>query len=90
MTWRNISEDMSLKQDCSEDFKPPKRTIMLNKYEASDDLIRKYVELKILLKTISFLLGHRFNTANTKVIKFDFDFYPEPVLSKQFMCANPT
>ena len=39
---------------------------MLNKYEASDDLVGKDVESKILLKTISFLLGHRFNTAIKK------------------------
>jgi len=61
-----MSEDLSLQQDCSEDFKSPIRTTMLNKYEASDDLVGKDVESKILLKTISFLLGHRFNTAIKK------------------------
>jgi hypothetical protein len=62
-------------------LKSPKWTTVLNKYEASDDLVRKYVELKILLKTISFSLGQIFYTANTKVIKFSFERYPEPMVS---------
>jgi hypothetical protein len=45
MTWRNISEYLSLQQDCSEDFKSPKRTTVLNKYE-TNDVFRKYVDLK--------------------------------------------
>ena len=32
---------------------------MLNKYEARDDLVRKDVELKILLKTIYYLAGQK-------------------------------
>ena len=39
MTQRNISEDLSLQHDYSEDFKSPKRTTVLNIYEASDDLV---------------------------------------------------
>ena len=41
-----MSEDLSFQQDCSEDFKSPIRTTMLNKYEARDDLVGKDVELK--------------------------------------------
>jgi hypothetical protein len=62
---------------------------VLNKYEGIDDLVRKYVELKILPKTISFLVDQKFNTANTKVLKFPFECYPEPMSSQQFMCPKP-
>jgi hypothetical protein len=78
-----------LQEDCSEDFKSPKRTTVLKKYEASDDLFRKHVELKILLKTIFFLVGQNFNTASIKVLKFAFECYPEPMPSQQFKWANP-
>jgi len=62
---------------------------MLNIYEASDDLVGEHVELKILLKTISSLVGQRFNTTKIKVIKFDFECYTEPIPSQQFTCADP-
>ena len=88
MTQRNISEDLSLQQDSSEDFKSPKGKSVLNKYKGSNDLVRNHVELKILLKTISFSLGHSFNTSNTEVIKLDFECCPEPMLSQYFNCAN--
>ena len=62
---------------------------MLNKYEASDDLVGKDVELKILLKMISILLGHRFNTAINQVLNFTFECYPKPMPSQQFKYAIP-
>jgi len=61
---------------------------MLNKYKGRNDVVRKHVELKILLKTISFSLGQIFNTSNTEVIKFAFECCPEPMLSQHFNCAN--
>ena len=88
ITQRNISDDLRLQQDSSEDFKSPKGKSLLNKYKGSNDLVRKHVELKILLKTISFSLGQIFNTSNTDVIKFAFECYPEPMLSQHFNCAN--
>ena len=88
MTQRNISEDLSLQQDSSEDCKSPKGKSVLNKYKGSKDLVRNHVELKILLKTTCFSLGHSFNTSNTEVIKLAFECYPEPMLSQQFNCAN--
>jgi hypothetical protein len=83
--WRSITSQ----QECSEDFKSPKRTTTLNKHEASNDLVRKNVELNILLKVISFSFGQRFYTANTEVLWFAFEWYPEPAPSKRFKCANP-
>jgi hypothetical protein len=54
MMWHNISEDLSLQQYCSEEFESLKLTTILNIHEASDDLVEEHVELKILIKTISF------------------------------------
>jgi len=61
---------------------------MLNKYEASDELVGEHVELKILLNKISSLVGQNFDTGNSKVIKFNFECYPEPIPSQQVTCAN--
>ena len=52
---------------------------MLNINEASDALVGKRVELKILLKTLSFLVGQKFYVVSTKVLKFAFECYFEPM-----------
>jgi len=51
-----MSKDLSLQQDCSEDFKSPKWTTVLNKYEASDVLVRRNVDLKIPSQNDFFLI----------------------------------
>jgi len=62
---------------------------MLHINEASIDLVGKHDELKILLKTFSFLVAQKFNATNNKFLKFTFECYPEPVQFQQFKCANP-
>jgi len=90
MMWLTFSEDLSLQQDCIEDIKSTIRATMLNINEASVDLFGNHAELKMLLKTFSFLVAQKINATNNKFLNFACECYPEPMSSQQFKCTNST
>jgi len=56
---------------------------MLNINEASVDLFGKHAELKMLLKTFSFLVAQKFNATNNKFLNFAFECSPGPIVASR-------